>query len=69
MFNRIKDKAWGDGSQWGVDTFAFMVEMHMLMGQTLQEAYDFTKKTMVNDANLDSRLNTFKETHVQLRGL
>ena len=64
MFNRIKDKAWNEGSEWGIDTFAFLTEMHLMMGMSLQEAYDTTKKTMVNQANLESRLSALRESHV-----
>ena len=64
MFNRIKDKAWNEGSEWGIDTFAFLTEMHLMMGMSLQEAYDTTKRTMVNKANLESRLSALKESNV-----
>jgi hypothetical protein len=64
MFNRLKDKAWNEGSEWGLDTFAYTVEMQMIMGYSLEEAYDFAKRTMVNAANLQSRLTAFKEYHV-----
>jgi len=64
MFKRIKDKAWNEGSEWGIDTFAFLTEMHLIMGMSLQEAYDTTKQTMVNKKNLESRLSALKESHV-----
>lgn len=65
MFNSVKEKAWDEGSQWGIDTFAFIMEMRMIMGHNLQEAYDITKQIMVNHVNLESRLAAFKESHVQ----
>jgi len=64
MFNRIKDKAWNEGTEWGADTFAWTVEMLMLRGQSLEEAYEFTKSSYVNQKNLNSRLNAWKELNV-----
>ena len=61
MFNRIKQKSWDEGSEWGLDTFAFIVEVWLIKGVDLQEAYNIAKSTMVNDKNLQSRLDAFKE--------
>jgi hypothetical protein len=69
MFNRIKDKIWNDGTQWGVDTFAWTVETMLLEGETLEKAYEDTKAIYVNKADLQSRLDAWKENHVQFRRL
>ena len=64
MFNKMKQRAWDEGSDWGLDTFAFIVEVWLWKGLDLREAYDIAKDTMVNHKNLQSRLNAFKETDV-----
>ena len=64
MFNRIKQKSWDEGSDWGLDTFAFIIEVWLDKGMTLEEAYKIAKETMVNDKNLQSRLTAFRETNV-----
>ena len=61
MFNRIKDRAWEDGSSWGVDTFAWTVETMILSGKSLEEAYEMTKSMLVNDEKLQSRIDAWKE--------
>ena len=64
MFNEMKRKAWEDGSQWGIDTFAWTLEMLMIRGMTLEEAYESTKKTYVNRNNLKNRLDAWRELNV-----
>ena len=64
MFNKLRDKAWNDGSEWGCDTFAFTVETLLLNGMPLQEAYETTKDIYTNKKNLQRRLNYWKEYNV-----
>ena len=64
MFNKMKREAWEDGSQWGIDTFAWTLEMLMIRGMTLEEAYESTKKTYVNRNNLKNRLDAWRELNV-----
>ena len=64
MFNKLRDKAWNDGSEWGCDTFAFTVETLLLKGMPLQEAYETTKDIYTNKKNLQRRLNYWKEYNV-----
>lgn len=67
-YNKWRHKHWqkgfDEGSQWAMDTFAFIIEMHLLMGQDLETAYNNCKTTMVNDKNLEYRLNAWKESNV-----
>ena len=65
MFRQWKQSIWDDGSAWGIDTFAFIVEMNMLMGESLEQAYENTKKTMVRDKKLQSRLDAWRSFNVQ----
>ena len=64
MFNKMRQKAWDEGSEWGLDTFAFIVEVWLDKGLDLQEAYNIAKDTMVNHKNLKNRLTAFRESDV-----
>ena len=64
MFNKMRQKSWDEGSDWGLDTFAFIVEVWLYKGLDLQEAYNIAKDTMVNQKNLEKRLKAFKESDV-----
>jgi hypothetical protein len=64
MFNSMKQKSWDEGSEWGLDTFAFIVEVNLYRGMDLQEAYDIAKDIMVNKKNLQDRLTAYKESDV-----
>ena len=64
MFNKLRDKAWNDGSGWGCDTFAWTMETLLLQGKTLEEAYETTKNIYTNKKNLERRLNAWKEYNV-----
>ena len=67
MFNldrKAWNQGWDKGSQWGIDTFAWTVEMMLLKGFSLQEAYDYTKSSYVNHENLNKRLDAWKEYNV-----
>jgi hypothetical protein len=64
MFNHMKQKSWDEGSEWGLDTFAFIVEVNLYRGMDLQEAYDIAKDIMVNKKNLQDRLTAYKESDV-----
>jgi hypothetical protein len=61
MFNKIKDKAWNEGSEWGYDTFAFTVETMILMGKSLDDAYAITKDIYTNKKKVQTRLDAWKE--------
>jgi hypothetical protein len=60
----MKQKSWDEGSEWGLDTFAFIVEVNLYRGMDLQEAYDIAKDIMVNKKNLQDRLTAYKESDV-----
>jgi hypothetical protein len=64
MFNRMRQKAWDEGSDWGLDTFAFIVEVNLYRGLDLQDSYDIAKDIMVNKKNLEDRLTAYKESDV-----
>ena len=64
MFSKIKDESFDTGSQWGMDTFAWTVEMLMLKGMNLEEAYKLVKDTYTNKDSLNSRLDAWKELNV-----
>ena len=64
MFNRRTDKAFNEGAEWGMDTFAWTVETLVLDGKSIDEAYQTTKDIYVNKKNLTSRLDAWKELHV-----
>ena len=64
MFNRITDKAFNEGCEWGIDTFAWTIETMLLDGKSLTEAYETSKDIYVNKDNLNKRLNAWKEINV-----
>ena len=64
MFNRITDKAFNEGAEWGMDTFAWTIETLLLDGKSINEAYETTKDIYVNRLNLEKRLNAWKELNV-----
>jgi len=57
-------KGFDEGSEWGMDSFAWTVETMMLDGISLEEAYDSAKRIYVNLDNLNRRINYWKELNV-----
>jgi hypothetical protein len=58
------EKGFDEGSQWGMDTFAWSIETMILDGMSLEEAYGTTKAIYVNKKNLQNRLEAWKELNV-----
>jgi hypothetical protein len=64
MFNRRTDKAFNEGTEWAMDTFAWTVETMLLDGKSVEEAYQITKDIYVNQDSLKKRLDAWKELNV-----
>ena len=66
--NNWRHKHWqtgfDEGSEWGIDTFAWSIETMILQGMSLEEAYGTVKAIYVNKKNLESRLEAWKELNV-----
>ena len=66
--NNYRHKHWqkgfDEGSEWGMDTFAWSIETMILDGMSLEEAYGTVKAIYVNKKNLQTRLEAWKELNV-----
>lgn len=57
-------RGFDEGSEWGMDTFAWSIETMILDGMSLEEAYGTVKAIYVNKKNLENRLEAWKELNV-----